>query len=138
MALPFRDIEDAVGSFATLGALRHAIGLFAGDPDERQAEVLGAIVALTAVFAAAAEAVVASLNAGRLHTGDATLVGLRVLAIDIVSRLRAVQPATGSATQRLAGVLADMDAILSIARGPRLGRQSRLGAAALRGVKASI
>ena len=30
MALPFRDIEDVVGTFGTLGALRHATGLFAG------------------------------------------------------------------------------------------------------------
>src|SRR3954451_793683 len=32
MALPFRDIEDAVGTFATLGALRHAVRLCAGGP----------------------------------------------------------------------------------------------------------
>ncbi|WP_146101863.1 acyl-CoA dehydrogenase [Rhodopila globiformis] len=89
MALPFRDIEDAVGSFATLGALRHAIGLCAGGPAE-QAEALGAVVALTAVFAAGAQAVVAALDAGSFRTGDATLVGLRLLATDIVARLRAM------------------------------------------------
>nr|WP_294527440.1 acyl-CoA dehydrogenase family protein [uncultured Rhodopila sp.] len=135
MAMPFRDIEDAVGTFATLGALRHAIGLFAGTHGEDQAEALGAIAALTAVFAAAAETVVASLDAGQFGIGDATLVGLRVLAIDTVSRLRALQPATGTRSHRLAALIADLDATLSVARGPRLARQLHLGTVALRGAK---
>ena len=128
MALPFRDIEDAVGTFGTLGALRHAIGSFAGVALEQTAD-LGAVVALTAVFAAGAEAVVAALDAGRFRTGDATLVGLRVLAIDIVSRLRTL------AAPGTAEILADLDATLSIARGPRLARQAQLGEAALRAGK---
>jgi acyl-CoA dehydrogenase len=125
MALPFRDIEDAAGTSGTLGALRHAIGSFAGTTMER-AEDLGAIVALTAVFAAGAEAVVEALDDGRFRTGDATLVGLRVLAIDIVSRLRAL------ALPAAAEIVADLDATLAIARGPRLARQAQLGEAALR------
>jgi acyl-CoA dehydrogenase len=125
MALPFRDIEDAVGSFGTLGALHHAIGSFAGQAVEQTAE-LGVIVALTAVFAAGAEAVVEALDDGRLRTGDATLVGLRVLAIDIVSRLRSL------AVLGTEEILADLDATLSIAAGPRLARQIHLGDAALR------
>jgi acyl-CoA dehydrogenase len=122
MALPFRDIEDAVGTFATLGAVRHAVSLCTGsDPT-----TLGAIVALSTVFATAAEAMVATLDAGRFKTGDATLVGLRVLALDMVERLRALGlQATGE-------ILADLDAVLGIARGPRLARQTRLGEAALR------
>lgn len=149
MALPFRDIEDAVGTFATLGALRHAIALFAGtvtDPED-----LGAIVALTKVFDAAANAVVAALDTGHLRSGDATLVGLRVLAIDIVSRLRAlllpgedprsILPPSGRdadgpsavlAGQPLGHLLSDLDATLNIARGPRLARQIHLGEAALK------
>ncbi|HEY0185445.1 MAG TPA: acyl-CoA dehydrogenase family protein [Rhodopila sp.] len=135
MALPFRDIEDAVGTFGTLGALRHAIGRFAGaatDGPEQAAE-LGAIVALTAVFEAGAASVVAALDAGRLRTGDATLVGLRVLAIDIAARLRS-RAGTADPAHRdaLAGVVADLDATLSIARGPRLARQAQLGDAVLR------
>lgn len=124
MALPFRDIEDTVGTFATLGALRHAIGTFAGAAPQ-QTEELGAIVALTAVFAAGAATVVADLDAGRLRTGDATLVGLRLLALDIVARLRTIAgPRTGE-------ILADLDATLSIAAGPRRARQARLGEAAI-------
>lgn len=125
MALPFRDIEDAVGTFGTLGALHRAIELFAGRPVEQTAE-LGAVVALTAVFAAGAEAVVEALDEGRFRTGDATLVGLRLLAIDIVSRLHLLAV---SGTEE---ILADLDATLSIAAGPRLARQTHLGEAALR------
>ena len=96
-----------------------------------QAEDLGAIVALTAVFAAAAEAVVAALDSGSFRTGNATLVGLRVLALDIVARLRALP---GNAL--LTTILSDLDAVLSIARSPRLARQAHLGEAALRPVAA--
>ena len=130
MALPFRDIEDAVGTFGTLGALRRAIELFAGQTVEQTAE-LGALVALTAVFAAGAEAVVEALDDGRFRTGDATLVGLRLLAADIVSRLRSLAV---SGTEE---ILADLDATLSIAAGPRLARQTHLGEAALRPGKRS-
>jgi acyl-CoA dehydrogenase len=125
MALPFRDIEDAVGTFATLGALRHVIGRFAGVALE-QTEDLGAVVALVAVFAAGAEAVVRSLDDGRLRTGDAKLVGLRVLVLDIIARLRLL-----AEKAPISEILADLDATLSIARGPRLARQAHLGEAAI-------
>ena len=108
MALPFRDIEDAVGSFGTLGALRHATALCAGAPNADPV-ALGAIVALNAVFSAGAEAVIATLDAGRFQTGDATLVGLRILAQHIVERLKAHSLPTTT------GILADVDAILAIA-----------------------
>jgi acyl-CoA dehydrogenase len=126
MALPFRDIEDAVGTFATLGALRHAIGRFAGASLD-QTEDLGAVIALIAVFAAGAEAVVRSLDSGHFRTGDATSAGLRVLALDIVARLRLL-----AWNAPLSEILADLDATLAIARGPRLARQAHLGEAAIR------
>jgi acyl-CoA dehydrogenase len=141
MALPFRDIEDAVGAFGTLGALRYAISQFRSltlqDTMESPLHVLGAVVALTSVFAAGANAVVATLDQGRLRNGDAALVGLRLLAIDIVDRLRALQPGMAGegaaiAQVRLAEVIADLDATLSIARGPRLARQTNLGQTVLR------
>lgn len=132
MALPFRDIEDAVGTYGTLGALRHATALCAGAPPGQAAE-LGAVVALTEVFRAAAAAVVAALDDGRFRDGDATLVGLRLLATDTAARLRALAEAPGTARAKLLrAVLDDLDATLSIARGPRLARQARLGEAASR------
>ena len=69
---------------------------------------------------------VASLDAGRFRTGDATLVGLRVLALSIMERLRALGLAAA------VDVLGDLDAVMGIARGPRLARQVALGEAALR------
>jgi acyl-CoA dehydrogenase len=173
MALPFRDIEDAVGTYSTLGALKYAVGLFAGlrmqQASEQQADApdserrqqgesqqtetqqtreqhaekqlmgdLGAVVALIAVFEAGAASVVASLDNGRFRTGDKTLVGLRVLALDILVRLRAIlssaaeQSERGPSDSRLLEILSDLDATLAIARGPRLARQANLGAAALR------
>jgi acyl-CoA dehydrogenase len=114
MALPFRDVEDAVGTFAILGALRFGIARIEADAAET-----GALVALASVYEAAAEAVVASLDAGRFQTGDATLVGLRVLALDMVQRLKTM----GGETE----LTRDLDAVLNIAKGPRLARQARLG-----------
>ncbi len=135
MALPFRDIEDAIGTFGTLGAIRHAIGLFAGatPPEPGQARELGAVAGLTAVFEAGAASIVAALDDGQFQPGDATLIGLRILAIDITARLQA-QSETISVAHRakLLGVISDLDATLSIARGPRLARQARLGDAVFR------
>jgi hypothetical protein len=60
-------------------------------------------------------------------------VGLRVLAIDITDRLRAQTEVPGLANrQALLALIADLDATLSIARGPRLARQARLGEVAMR------
>jgi acyl-CoA dehydrogenase len=134
LALPFRDVEDAVGTFGTLGAFRHAIGLFAGTTPAtpEQTTDLGAIVALTAVFDAGASAVVAALDDARFRDGDATLVGLRLLAAEITGRLRAQTKTPGpSQSKKLLGLIDDLDAVLSIARGPRLARQTRLGEAAI-------
>lgn len=132
IALPFRDIEDAVGSFGTLGALQYAVTLRAHASDADPA-ALGAIVALNAVFAAGAEAVIARLDANRFQTGDATLVGLRVLAQQIVDRLEALS------LSMTTNVLADLKAILAIAPGPRMARQAHLGQAILKsGVFAAV
>jgi acyl-CoA dehydrogenase len=134
-ALPFRDVEDAVGTFGTLGALRYALAQFAGTPLAEKVADLGAAVALTEVFAAAAEVLVARLDAGRLRTGDATLVGLRVLAAELIERLRHLFAPLAAETPsaiRLGEIIADIEATLSVARGPRMQRQTALGEAALR------
>jgi len=126
MAVPFRDVEDAVGAAGFAGAARFALRRLApilpdaADPD------LGAIAGLAAVLDHGARAVVAALDAGRLHAEAAAGVGLRVLAADIRARLGAL--VTDNAREDVTRLLADMDAILGIARGPRAIRQARLGA----------
>jgi hypothetical protein len=89
---------------------------------------LGGITALAAVFAEAAEAVVTALDVDRLADKAATLVGLHVLAAEILRRVRTHQtqfgPSGDAALERLG---ADLDVLLSVAKGPRLARQARLG-----------
>jgi acyl-CoA dehydrogenase len=126
MAMPFRDVEDAVGTFGTLGAFRFLLPRLSGGEGDA-ALSLGGLVASCAVYAAAAESLVADLDAGRLADGSAVLVGLRVLAIDVVQRTRNHLASFGPAGDTaLETMLADIDATLSIARGPRLARQARL------------
>jgi acyl-CoA dehydrogenase len=130
MALPFRDIEDAVGTFSLLGAFRflRARLVTQGAASDDAALSLGGVAALTSVFAEAAEAVVAALDADRLASQGATLVGLHVLATELVERIRThrtqfVSPDAAALDQ----VLSDLDVMLSVARGPRLARLARLG-----------
>jgi acyl-CoA dehydrogenase len=130
MALPFRDAEDAIGTFGLLGAFRFLLSRFArqGEASDEAVLSLGALVALTAVFAETAEAVVAALDGGELPARAAALVGLRVLAADMLQRARthreAFGPTTDDAIERLFG---DLEMSLSVARGPRQARQARLG-----------
>ena len=130
MALPFRDVEDAVGTFGLLGAFRFLLSRLAqaqGAGDDAVLS-LGRLAALGAVFAEAAEAVVAALDAGELARTSAALVGLRLLAADMLQRARAHRDAFGPATDdALERVFGDLDVSLSVARGPRQARQMRLG-----------
>ena len=126
MALPFRDVEDAVGTYGLLGAFRFLLHVLTPVSDET-ALSLGGLVALAAVFGDAAEALVAALDAGRLQEKSATLVGLRVLAAEMVQRVRAYLPeCRRQHDPAVEEVLRDIDATLSIARGPRQTRQARL------------
>lgn len=130
MAVPFRDVEDAVGAAGMAGAFRLLLrGLAQHAPESAHAD-LGAIAGLIAVLDHGAHAVVAALDAGRLRAEAAASVGLRVLAGDILARLRrhiALFPPPPDATRDQ--LLADLDVIQNIARGPRAIRQARLGAA---------
>ena len=86
------------------------------------------------MFAEAADSVVTALDAGELPRRAASLVGLRVLAADMLQRARTHRetygPAADAAIDR---VLADLETSLSVARGPRAARQARLGAELRRG-----
>jgi acyl-CoA dehydrogenase len=126
MALPFRDVEDAVGMFSLLGAFRYLLRRI-GAASDAAASSAGGLTALAAVFGDAAEAVVGALDGGRIIAKSATLVGLRLLAAEWVTRARThlaeFGPSDNVAIDR---ILADVDATLSIARGPRLARQQNL------------
>jgi acyl-CoA dehydrogenase len=127
MALPFRDQEDAVGTFGTLGGFRFLIARLERASEEA-ALSRGGLVALAAVFEAAATPVVAALDAGALRDGSATLVGLRVLAAEMLARAKAHAVTFGTAGGgNVSMILGDIEAMLNVARGPRAARQVRLG-----------
>lgn len=130
MALPFRDVEDAVGTFGLLGAYRFLLARFAAAAEgEAAALSLGGLVALTALFGETAKSVVAALDKGELAGQAPALVGLRVLAAELLRRGREYRqtfsPADDIAIDR---TFSDIETSLSVARGPRRARQLRLGA----------
>jgi acyl-CoA dehydrogenase len=129
MALPFRDVEDAVGTFGLLGAFRFMLARLAKSAAGDEATLsLGRMIALVAVYADAAEAVVAALDASELARQAAALVGLRVLAAELLQRVRSHRDAYGPADDSsIDRACADLETSLSIARGPRQARQARLG-----------
>ena len=126
MAMPFRDVEDAVGTFGALGAFRFLLPrLTAGEGEATLSR--GGLVALCAVYEAAAGTLVAALDAGRLAENAAVLTGLRLLATEILHRVRSHAETFGPNTDAaLETMLTDIDATFSIARGPRQARQVRL------------
>ena len=130
MAVPFRDVEDAVGAAGTAGAFRALLRALAPHLLENADAASGAIAGLVAVLDHGASAVVAALDAGRMRGEVAASVGLRVLAASIREQIGALMaefaPPPDPVRERLVG---DIDAILGIARGPRAIRQARLGAA---------
>jgi acyl-CoA dehydrogenase len=129
MALPFRDVEDAVGTFGLLGAFRFMLAHLANSAEGDAATLsLGRMVALVAVYADSAEAVVAALDAAELARQAAALVGLRVLAAELLQRVRSHREAFGAADDSaIDRACADLETSLSVARGPRQARQARLG-----------
>jgi acyl-CoA dehydrogenase len=125
MALPFRDVEDAVGLSGLAGALRFLLGRLHGE-----AHALGGLVALTAVLEAGAARVVAALDAGRLGEHAAEAIGLRLLAAEIAARVRRQVVESGpSDDPAVERVLADLEASQAVARGARAARQARLAPA---------
>ena len=133
MALPFRDVEDGLGTSSLCGGLDWLIAAFARLPApeiaacEDFAILLGGLRAEADVARAGAEAVVAALDAGRLRDAAGTLMGVRLIAASILARVsghEAYRAGAGDAIQR---VVRDLDALLGVARGPRLARQAALG-----------
>ena len=133
MALPFRDTEDAVGGSGLVGAFQFLCDRFrSASPalSDEAALAVGGLIGLLAVLREASDAVVEALDTGRLATAMPQMIGLRVLAAEMLSRARSIraQHLTGEDTV-CETVLDDIEASLSVARGPRQARQARLATA---------
>ena len=128
MALPFRDVEDTVGTANVSGLLswlleRAAVQL---GRSEDNALRLGRIAGLVSLVQAASRLAVAALD-GEGQDVPARVIGVRLLARDIVGEIRELLgqgPPGDAATAR---ALAAFDMLASVAREPRKVRQLRLG-----------
>jgi acyl-CoA dehydrogenase len=139
MAMPFRDIEDAVGSSGMVAALGRLVRLLArttNKADEEKAlPLLGGLAASVAVARQAAAALVAGLDAGDWQPGapPATLTGIRLLSADLLERIKHYRSDFSLAPDdAIDSVVGDVSTLLAIARGPRTVKQSRLGMALIR------
>jgi acyl-CoA dehydrogenase len=128
MALPFRDIEDTVGAANISGMLSWLLGRTADliEHSEDNALRLGRIAGLLSLVEAASRLALAALD-GEGADVPARLIGIRLLARDIVTEIRdllAQAPPPGEEMER---TLAAYELLSSVAREPRKARQARLG-----------
>jgi acyl-CoA dehydrogenase len=141
MAIPFRDVEDAVGASGMIGTLRNLLRrLAAATAPGRQddaAPALGALAATVAIASEIAASLAAGLDAGRWRPGapPATLTGIRLLCEELLAGMRRYRadfaPGPDDAIDVLFG---DLALLLSVAKGPRMVKQGRIGMALLRQV----
>jgi acyl-CoA dehydrogenase len=128
MALPFRDIEDTVGT-ANLAGLLSWLLEKAADHIERSEENalrLGRIAGLISLVDAASRLAVAALD-GEGQDVPARTIGVRLLARDIVGEIRELLAQRLSADEAVTRALAAFDMMATVAREPRKVRQIRLG-----------
>ena len=128
MALPFRDVEDTVGTANVAGLLGWLLEKAAThiEPTEENALRLGRIAGLVSLVQAASRLAVAALD-GEGDDAPARVIGVRLLSRDIVGEIRELlgQGATGD--EAIARALAAFDMLAQVAREPRKVRQIRLG-----------
>jgi acyl-CoA dehydrogenase len=139
MAIPFRDVEDAVGASGMAGTLRHLARRLATatppDREEEAATALGALAASIALAAESAASLAAGLDAGTWRPGapPPTLTGIRLLCEEILAGMHRYRsdfaPGQDDAIDVLFG---DVALLLSVAKGPRMVKQGRIGMALLR------
>jgi acyl-CoA dehydrogenase len=128
MALPFRDIEDTVGTANVAGLLSWLLEKAASQIErtEENALRLGRIAGLVSLVQAASRLAVAALDGG----GDdvpARVIGVRLLARDIVGEIRELLGQGAPADEATVRALAAFEMLASVAREPRKVRQIRLG-----------
>lgn len=128
MALPFRDIEDTVGTANVAGLLSWLLAKAAShvEGSEENALRLGRIAGLVSLMQAASLLAVASLD-GEGDDVPARVIGVRLLARDIVGEIRELLGQGATDGPAIARALAAFDMLASVAREPRKIRQIRLG-----------
>jgi acyl-CoA dehydrogenase len=139
MAIPFRDIEDAVAASGMTGTMRHLLHRLAAATDKNRddaaAAALGALAASVALASDAATSLAIGLDAGSWRGGaaPATLTGIRLLCEDLLTGMRRYRsdfaPGQDDAIDVLFG---DIALLLGVAKGPRMVKQGRIGMALLR------
>src|SRR5712664_843348 len=128
MALPFRDIEDTVGTANVSGLLSWLLEKTAAriERSDENALRLGRIAGLVSLVDAASRLAVAALD-GEGPEVPARVIGVRLLARDIVGELREMLAQATSTDDAIERALAAYDLLSSVAREPRKVRQTRLG-----------
>jgi acyl-CoA dehydrogenase len=128
MALPFRDVEDTVGTANVSGLLSWLLEKTAAriERSDENALQLGRIAGLVSLVDAASRLAVAALD-GEGQQVPALVIGVRLLARDIVGELREMLAQANSTDDAIERALAAYDLLSSVAREPRKARQTRLG-----------
>jgi acyl-CoA dehydrogenase len=128
MALPFRDVEDTVGTANVAGLLSWLLEKAATDIErtEENALRLGRIAGLVSLVQAASRLAVEALD-GDGEDVPARVIGVRLLARDIVGEIRELLGQGPPADEATVRALAAFDMLASVAREPRKVRQIRLG-----------
>ncbi len=128
MALPFRDIEDTVGTANVAGLLDWLLEKAAAriELTEENALRLGRIAGLLSLVQAASRLAVAALD-GEGEDVPARVIGVRLLSRDIVGEIRELLGQGAAADDATVRALAAFDMLASVAREPRKVRQIRLG-----------
>lgn len=124
MALPFRDVEDTVGTANISGLLSWLLEKSAAliEHSEENALRLGRLAGLVSLVHAASRLAVAALD-GDGQDVPARTIGVRLLARDIVGEIRELLAQHQPADHATAGALAAFDLLSSVAREPaRCGR----------------
>jgi acyl-CoA dehydrogenase len=128
MALPFRDVEDTVGTANVSGMLSWLLERSADHIERSEENTLriGRIAGLISLVNAASRLAVAALD-GEGEDVPARVIGVRLLARDIVGEIRELLAQGEAADDAITRALAAFDMMATVAREPRKVRQIRLG-----------
>lgn len=128
MALPFRDVEDTIGTANVCGFLSWLLENSAAHiaQSEDNASQLGRIAGLVSLVHAASRLAVAALD-GEGQEDPARIIGVRQLAHDIVDEICDLLPSDRAKDDVIGRELAAYDLLSTIARKSRKVRQIRLG-----------